>query len=50
VERSSSPGLKTFRILKIAPTAFFGDYGCHVRIMEETLALEKLGSKVTICT
>ncbi|MCL5962397.1 MAG: glycosyltransferase family 4 protein, partial [Chloroflexi bacterium] len=42
--------LKQYSILKIAPTSFFADYGCHVRILEETLALEKAGSKVTVCT
>lgn len=39
-----------FRVLKIAPTPFFADYGCHVRIYEEAQALTRLGSKVTICT
>ena len=34
----------------IAPTSFFADYGCHVRILEETRALEKLGHQVVICT
>jgi glycosyltransferase involved in cell wall biosynthesis len=34
----------------IAPTSFFADYGCHVRILEETLALQDLGNRVTICT
>lgn len=43
-------GGRSFRVLKIAPTSFFADYGCHVRILEETLALQELGSKVTICT
>ncbi len=38
------------KILKIAPTSFFADYGCHVRILEETLALQKRGSRVIICT
>jgi glycosyltransferase involved in cell wall biosynthesis len=38
------------RILKIAPTAFFSDYGCHVRIYEESVALQALGNRVTICT
>jgi glycosyltransferase involved in cell wall biosynthesis len=37
-------------VLKIAPTSFFADYGCHVRILEETLALQKLGHQVRICT
>ena len=43
-------GVRRFRVLKIAPTSFFADYGCHVRILEETLALQALGSSVTICT
>ena len=43
-------GPRSFRVLKIAPTSFFSDYGCHVRILEETLALQALGSRVTICT
>lgn len=40
----------SYRILMIAPTSFFGDYGCHVRILEETLALQKLGHRVRIVT
>ncbi|MDP2726441.1 MAG: glycosyltransferase family 4 protein [Dehalococcoidia bacterium] len=39
-----------FSVLKIAPTSFFSDYGCHVRIYEESLALQALGNQVTICT
>ena len=38
------------RIVKIAPTPFFSDYGCHVRILEETLALQASGHRVTIFT
>jgi glycosyltransferase involved in cell wall biosynthesis len=34
----------------IAPTSFFADYGCHVRILEEALVLRQLGNKVCICT
>lgn len=34
----------------IAPTSFFADYGCHVRIYEETRHLQALGHRVTICT
>ena len=41
---------RQFSVLKVAPTSFFSDYGCHVRIYEETLALQALGNKVTICT
>ena len=32
----------------IAPTMFFADYGAHVRILEETLILQKMGHHVTI--
>lgn len=34
----------------IAPTSFFADYGCHVRILEEARTLQKLGHQVTIAT
>jgi glycosyltransferase involved in cell wall biosynthesis len=39
-----------YRILMIAPTSFFSDYGCHVRILEETRALQKHGHTVQIVT
>ncbi len=38
------------RILMIAPTSFFLDYGCHVRILEEARALLKQGLQVRIVT
>lgn len=38
------------KILVIAPTPFFADRGCHVRIYEETKALLKLGYQVKIVT
>lgn len=38
------------RILSLAPTSFFGDYGCHVRILEEARALKAQGHEVTILT
>jgi len=38
------------RILMIAPTSFFLDYGCHVRILEEALALVARGEQVRIVT
>ena len=34
----------------IAPTSFFSDYGCHVRILEEALVLQRLGKQVKIVT
>lgn len=41
---------RPLRILMIAPTSFFLDYGCHVRILEEARVLQKLGHQVTITT
>jgi len=41
---------RRFRVLTVAPTFFFADSGCHVRILEETRALQTLGSQVVICT
>jgi glycosyltransferase involved in cell wall biosynthesis len=38
------------RILVIAPTPFFADRGTHIRILEESLALEKRGHQITIAT
>jgi len=38
------------RVLSIAPTSFFNDYGCHVRILEEARALKARGHEVTILT
>jgi len=37
-------------VLMIAPTSFFADYGCHVRIREEAVVLRHMGNRVTICT
>ncbi|OGO05061.1 MAG: hypothetical protein A2Y73_03700 [Chloroflexi bacterium RBG_13_56_8] len=48
--RHSGTERTPYRVLMIAPTSFFADYGCHVRILEETRILEKLGCRVTICT
>ena len=39
-----------YHILMVAPTSFFGDYGCHVRILEEARVLQALGHRVTIVT
>ncbi len=38
------------RVLMIAPTPFFADRGCHVRIYEQARALQALGCHVEICT
>ena len=37
-------------VVKIAPTGFFADYGCHVRILEEARALQQQGYDVTVVT
>lgn len=41
---------KKLNILVVAPTPFFADRGTHIRILEEALALEHLGHRVTIAT
>jgi glycosyltransferase involved in cell wall biosynthesis len=38
------------KVLMVAPTPFFGDRGCHVRILEETRALAALGVEVRVAT
>ena len=38
------------KVLMIAPTSFFSDYGGHIRILEETLALQNLGYQIIITT
>jgi glycosyltransferase involved in cell wall biosynthesis len=37
-------------VLAVAPTPFFGDYGCHVRIVEEVEALCSHGVQTSIVT
>jgi glycosyltransferase involved in cell wall biosynthesis len=41
---------RTYNVLMVAPTSFFADYGCHVRILEEARTLQEMGNRVTICT
>ena len=41
---------RRYRVLMVAPTSFFADYGCHVRILEEARMLRGLGHHVTIVT
>jgi len=38
------------KVLMIAPTPFFADRGCHVRIYEEIRALQGLGCAIVLCT
>jgi len=46
----NTPLRRTYAVLMVAPTSFFADYGCHVRILEEARTLQTLGNRVTICT
>lgn len=39
-----------YRVLVIAPTSFFRDTGCHVRILEEVRILARLGHRVDVAT
>jgi glycosyltransferase involved in cell wall biosynthesis len=36
--------------MMIAPTSFFADYGCHVRIWEEIQALQRRGHQIVLAT
>lgn len=49
-QETEALGALHYRILMVAPTSFFADYGCHVRILEEAQALQQLGHAVTIAT
>ncbi len=39
-----------YSVLMIAPTPFFGDRGCHVRILEEIRALQNVGARILLLT
>ncbi len=39
---------RMYDVLMIAPTMFFADYGSHVRILEEAVALRDMGHHITI--
>jgi len=41
---------ESYKILMIAPTSFFSDYGCSVRILEETRVLQGKGNELMVCT
>jgi len=47
--RGDAP-LPASRVLMVAPTPFFADRGCHVRIYEEARALQALDCQVEVCT
>ena len=50
VTDASRDAMRSYRVLMVAPTSFFADYGCHVRILEEARVLQRLGHRVTIVT
>lgn len=45
---AGAPSVRTRDVLMVAPTMFFADYGCHVRILEESLSLRHLGHQIRI--
>jgi glycosyltransferase involved in cell wall biosynthesis len=47
---AESRGTPVKRVLVLAPTPFFGDRGCHVRIYEEVRALARRGIQAEIVT
>ena len=49
-DKVAVPDAGRYRVLMIAPTSFFADYGCHVRILEEARILQKLGLSVKLVT
>ncbi len=49
-QQDTANGKRGLKVLMIVPTSFFSDYGGHIRIFEESLALRYLGHHVTIVT
>ena len=47
---SDSTGNRPKRILHVAPTPFFSDRGCHIRIRGLVRALNELGTTNRVCT
>ena len=47
---SQTNARQSYSVLMVAPTSFFSDYGCSVRILEEIRALQGLGHRVVVCT
>jgi glycosyltransferase involved in cell wall biosynthesis len=46
----NNPIPKPKKILMVAPTSFFKDYGGHIRIFEEASTLQEMGHSITIVT
>jgi glycosyltransferase involved in cell wall biosynthesis len=49
-EMEERDGSSRFNVVMLAPTAFFSDYGCHVRIYEEARTLQERGYHTQIFT
>ncbi|MBC7249941.1 MAG: glycosyltransferase family 4 protein [Anaerolineae bacterium] len=47
-EKAALSPNRIYDVLMIAPTMFFADYGSHVRILEEAVALRDMGHHITI--
>lgn len=50
MEQHSFKNIQRLKILMLAPTPYFADRGCHVRIYEEARALTAVGHEVCIVT
>jgi len=50
VNRLATTEERSLKVLMVAPTSFFNDYGGHIRILEETRALQACGHQITIAT
>lgn len=48
LDTAPTRAVATRQVLMLAPTMFFADYGCHVRIYEEALSLRALGHSLRI--
>lgn len=49
-QRAEAVVTRPLRILMIAPTSFFSDYGGHIRILEEMRVLQAMGHQVAVVT
>lgn len=47
---AGSESISPTTVLHIAPTPFFADRGCHIRIRNELAVLKKMPFKVVLCT
>jgi len=50
LSKGEESAVQLYKILMVAPTSFFSDYGCSVRILEEARVLQRLGHDLVVCT